>query len=283
MINMKFLAITALPLSILLACGEKETSDTAAETTTTTEDTAEESTEDTAEESSEDTADSATDSSDDDSEAQVRVVHLSPDAPAVDVYADGSLVGVNDVSFPAGSDYLAVPAGEYTFEVAPTGTSHEEAVPGSLTANLEAGVSYTAIAHGYLNADNGANAFAITPFVTDRSEVTAGMFRLHFVHAAAADSFARVDIGNLTDPQSPSMLLPGIEYGETVTTELPINTAFVLGVDVNEDLVADAVFNIPDNLTGVVGLYAVNKTDGTPFLFAHLENGDTLQIDANPE
>ena len=54
--------------------------------------------------------------SDDDStgpaagEARVRVVHASPDAPAVDVLVDGAEV-LSDVPFRAASDYLDVAAG----------------------------------------------------------------------------------------------------------------------------------------------------------------------------
>ncbi|MAA79642.1 MAG: hypothetical protein CL916_10315 [Deltaproteobacteria bacterium] len=213
-------------------------------------------------------------------DAHVRVVHLSPDAPAVDVYANGSAVGVDNVDFPAGSAYLTVPAGEYTFEVAPTGTSYADVVPVGLTADLEAGVSYTAIAHGYLDPTNGSNGFAITPFVTDRSEVTEGTFRLQVVHAAAADAFAQVDIWNITDADSPAALIEDFDYGTSVTTELPTGVAFVLGVDVDNDASPDATFNIPDSLTGVVSVYAVNDTAGVPFLFAHLDDGTTVQIDA---
>jgi len=59
--------------------------------------------------------------------ADVRVAHLSPDAPAVDV-----LVGADDVnksavlenvSFPAVSDYLTVDDGNYFIDVAATGTT----------------------------------------------------------------------------------------------------------------------------------------------------------------
>lgn len=61
------------------------------------------------------------------SAANVRVAHLSPDAPAVDV-----LVGTDDmtkdavltnVSFPAVSDYLSVSDGTYFIDVAAAGTT----------------------------------------------------------------------------------------------------------------------------------------------------------------
>ena len=265
--NLKFLALTALPLSILFACGEKDADTSeATEEETTEEDTAEETTEDTAEETTEV-----------ETETYVRVVHLSPDAPAVDVYANGAAV-LNDVTFPIGSDYLVVPDGEYTFEVAPAGTTAADVLPINLTAILEADTYYTAIAHGYLDPTNGSNGFAITPFVQDMSEITEGTFRVQVIHAAAG--LGQVDIWNITDADSPTPLIENFDYGTDVTTELPTGVAFVLGVDVDDDATPDAVFNIPDSLTGFVGVYAANETDGTPFLFAHLEDGSTVRLDA---
>lgn len=48
--------------------------------------------------------------------AQVRVLHASPDAPAVDVYVDGAAVLTN-VGFGAISSYLEVPAGDHQVQV----------------------------------------------------------------------------------------------------------------------------------------------------------------------
>jgi hypothetical protein len=54
--------------------------------------------------------------------AQLRVVHASPNAPNVDVYADGSAV-LEDVPVGTVSDYLEVPAGERQLRITPAGTS----------------------------------------------------------------------------------------------------------------------------------------------------------------
>ena len=264
--NMKLLALTALPLSILFACGEKE-SDTSEETT---EDTSEETTEDTGGETTEPSTEEPTE------ESYVRVVHLSPDAPPVDVYANGG-VAVENAAFPAGTGYLTVPVGEYNFEVAPAGTSADDVLPIGLVATLEADTYYTAIAHGYLDPANGDNGFAITPFVQDMSDITEGNFRVQVIHAAAG--LGQVDIWNITDAANPAPLIENFDYGTDVTTELPTGVAFVLGVDVDDDANPDVVFNVPDSLTGFVGVYAANETDGTPFLFAHLEDGATVRLD----
>ena len=78
--------------------------------------------------------------------AKVRVVHASPDAPAVDVYVDGAKVLTN-VPFFTASDYLDVPAGEHRFQVTPTGQPADKAVIDA-KATVEAGKAYTVAATG---------------------------------------------------------------------------------------------------------------------------------------
>ncbi|MFN8502764.1 DUF4397 domain-containing protein [Kouleothrix sp.] len=78
--------------------------------------------------------------------AKVRVVHASPDAPAVDVYVDGNKVLTN-VPFFTASDYLDLPAGEHRFQVTPTGQPADKAVIDA-KATVEAGKAYTVAATG---------------------------------------------------------------------------------------------------------------------------------------
>ena len=73
--------------------------------------------------------------------AKVRVLHGSPDAPNVDVYANGAAV-LTDVPFGAVSDYLEVPAGEYQIQVFATGS--DPAAGGAVidaTLTFEAGTT----------------------------------------------------------------------------------------------------------------------------------------------
>lgn len=80
------------------------------------------------------------------SNAQVRVIHASPDAPAVDVYVDDDQVLTN-VPFFTASDYLDLPAGTYRLRVTPTGSDLESAVIDA-NATVAAGNAYTVAATG---------------------------------------------------------------------------------------------------------------------------------------
>lgn len=58
--------------------------------------------------------------------AQVRVIHFSADAPAVDIATTGAAPAdavVKDLAYPTATDYLALPAGSYDLEVRLAGTT----------------------------------------------------------------------------------------------------------------------------------------------------------------
>ena len=79
-------------------------------------------------------------------EAEVRVGHFSPDAPAVDVYANGGAI-LSDVPFGVISQYLEVPAGTYTIEVVAAGADPADgAVIGPIDLDFTAGTMTTVAA-----------------------------------------------------------------------------------------------------------------------------------------
>lgn len=78
--------------------------------------------------------------------ACVRFVHLSPNAPAVDIkLADGTEV-FSDIEYMDMTDYVCVPAGTYNFDVMPTGT--DDVVLSVPNVQLSANNVYTIYAVG---------------------------------------------------------------------------------------------------------------------------------------
>ncbi|MFB1081323.1 DUF4397 domain-containing protein [Jeotgalibacillus sp. JSM ZJ347] len=82
-------------------------------------------------------------------EGWVRVIHASPDAPAVDVYVNGEAV-VEGAEFKAFTDYLALPAGDHEVEIFPAGDTETAVISETLT--VEEGMYYTAAAVGTLDS-----------------------------------------------------------------------------------------------------------------------------------
>ncbi len=80
--------------------------------------------------------------------AHVRFVHLSPNAPAVDIAVTGGSNLFSNVSFKEYGDFLPVDAGTYSLDAKVAGTSTVAlTVPGVV---LEAGKIYTIFAKGFL-------------------------------------------------------------------------------------------------------------------------------------
>ena len=78
--------------------------------------------------------------------AHIRVIHASPDAPAVDVAVKGGPVPFKNAAFKAATPYAPVDAGTYTFEIRPTGTT--TAVLTTDPTALAAGKIYSVFAMG---------------------------------------------------------------------------------------------------------------------------------------
>lgn len=111
---------------------------------------------------------------DDDPEARLRAVHLSPDAPAVDVLVNGDRV-LSNVPYTGASDYLTVDAGSNRVQVNAAGTS-TTVIDANL--DLDEDGDYTVIATDFLED--------ITPIVLedDNSAPASGNVKVRLVHGA---------------------------------------------------------------------------------------------------
>jgi hypothetical protein len=79
-------------------------------------------------------------------QAKVRIVHASPDAPAVDVWVNGE-VAISGLAFGEATDYVMLEGGDYDVAVTPAGGAAADAVI-EATLTLENGTAYTVAAVG---------------------------------------------------------------------------------------------------------------------------------------
>ena len=86
--------------------------------------------------------------------ARVRLVHASPDAPAVDVTVASSGDALFDGVAYGDSGSVTVPAGDYTLQVRGDTESNDGDVAASFDVSLAGGQGYTAFAAGYLTPDD---------------------------------------------------------------------------------------------------------------------------------
>jgi len=108
-------------------------------------------------------------------DARVRVVHASPDAPAVDVLVNDGVV-FGGLPFEGITDFAAVPAGTYNVKVVPAGATSPVVIEADLT--LEAMTDYTVIATDRLDS--------ITPVILTATGGTpdAGNAWARFLHGS---------------------------------------------------------------------------------------------------
>lgn len=106
--------------------------------------------------------------------AMVRVVHASPDAPAVDIWVDGQ-PAIRTLAFGQFTSHAALPAGKHRVQVTPSGDQADRAV---IDADLEltAGQAYTVMATGRLAE--------IKPLVLQDERLAPSGSRVRFVHAS---------------------------------------------------------------------------------------------------
>ena len=167
-----------------------------------------------------------------DEAAMVRVLHGAGDAPAVDIYADGGLIG-EGLEFTQITDYLEVPGGEYQIQVVPSGASLEEGpvvIDAALT--FAAGTMTTVAATGSL-------AEGIIPqVIADDPAPSSDTAQVRVAHLSA-DAPA-VDIA----PDGGDALIEGLAYPDnTGYLALP---AGAYDLEIRPAGTTDVAFDIPE-------------------------------------
>jgi hypothetical protein len=144
-------------------------------------------------------------------EANLRVVHASPDAPNVDVYVDDA-EALTDVPFGAVSDYLALSTGSHAVRITAAGDA--DTVVFDEEVELMA-ADYTAVAQGELeeSAENGFSVQVLEDDVEAPGSDTAAVRLVHLSPDAPA-----VDV---TVESSGDAVFDGVAFGETATAEVP--------------------------------------------------------------
>jgi hypothetical protein len=201
----------------------------------------------------------------------IRVLHLSPDAPSVDVFANGGTAPVvESLGFLKSTGYLEIPEGTYDFEISASGQPASAAVLNVSGLMLGTGKSYTAVAYDALGA--------IKPLALedDFSGLASGNIRVRAIHTAAA--VGAVDIWNIPAMGDPAKLYGDVPFGGVgAYLDLPAG-AYTLGFDVDKDMVPDVIFDLPALPAGTIAnVFAVSDASGV-YLAAQLQDGTVATI-----
>jgi len=195
-------------------------------------------------------------------DAHIRVAHLSEDAPAVDVYINGSVSEFTNVEYPALSSFVTVPAGTHSVAVAPAGTSLEEAVIGPVDITVEGGTWYTVAAIGLV----GNDSLAAQVLVDDFSEIPTGQARFTVLHASPAAP--PIDFLVNGEPFVQTLAYPGtLDNNDGAATFTVLAGTYDLAITANED---------PD--TVLMAAEGFNFEPGSNYFIAAINTVDDLDV-----
>ena len=110
---------------------------------------------------------------------RVRVMHASPDAPAVDIFVDGQKT-VTALAFPSNTGYVSLPAGAHDVAVFASPADGTGTPVLKATLQVAAGKDYTVLAVGRL-ADS---TLALLPLEDNNSAPAAGNAHVRLIHAS---------------------------------------------------------------------------------------------------
>jgi len=174
-------------------------------------------------------------------EAQVRVAHLSPDAPNVDVYVNGE-PALTDVPYTTVSSYLSLPAGTQQVTVYATGDNSTPVIDAPV--KLAAGGAYTIAAVGLVTDDS----ITAQVYQDDLSAPSAGNAKVRVVHASP-DAGAVDVVPRGGDPLVADLAFPE----DTPYAEVPAGT---YTLEVNSARTNQTVLTVPDAALASGGVYS---------------------------
>lgn len=147
--------------------------------------------------------------------AQLRAVHLSPNAPNVDILVNGGQVATN-VAYLQNTDYLSVPSGATRIQVQAVGS---DANVIDESPSLDADAAYTVLAANFL-----AQIEAIV-LTDDRTAPTVGNVKVRIVHGAPSAPAVDVYVGSpAQDLDAALPVLTNVTFG-TASGYLPLPAA----------------------------------------------------------
>jgi hypothetical protein len=169
--------------------------------------------------------------------AQLRAVHLSPNAPNVDILVNGAAVASN-VAYLGSTSYLSVPSGPATVQVRPTGTSTNVI---DETPTLEADEAYTVLAANFVTQ------IEAIVLVDDRTAPPTGSVRVRIVHGA---------------PTAPAVDVYVTSPTADLATALPVLTNVTFGVASGYLTVPAGTYRIRVTVAGTKNVAIDSGVDG---------------------
>lgn len=201
-------------------------------------------------------------------ETGLRLVHGSPSAGAVDVYANAAVQLAQNFQFTDGTSSTTVASATYDIQLTTVGGDPQSPLLKVADVTLRPG-DQTVVAY-----DDGTAKLLVAD--DDLFAPAAGKFRVRAIHTA--DGIDQVDIW---ETDTPTPLWVDLDRG-AIGDYLELDAGqYNIGIDTDNDATTDVNFTLPSIAAGeVLNVLAIND-GGTVFLLAQLLDGSTARIDAD--
>ena len=177
--------------------------------------------------------------------AELRAVHASPDAPAVDVYAEGVASPlIRNLAYGEASAYLDLDAGTYNIQLRAAGADSTSA-PAYETGDLDIsdGSRITALAVGLLGSSDNDDKFRILPLAENFDDPGAGNAAVRIIHGSADAPTVAIDVGNDGSPE----ITDFARFDDTGVegVDLPAGSELQIGIWAGSPLARVTAFTTP--------------------------------------
>jgi hypothetical protein len=208
------------------------------------------------------------------STSKLRVVHLSRNAPPVDVYANGAKV-VTNLVYASTTGTLTVPSGAYDLAVSPTGTSASSAVIKTMGTRLLPGKAYTVVAYADLP---NITAEVLEDDLTGINAATD--IRLRIIHVAP--TVTRGDV-YAVKPTGNTLLVANIGFGESKKTPDLASNSYKVGFDAEANGTIDIAFNLPVLAPGsFANIFVATDAANQVYLLVQTTAAGALRVNPAP-
>jgi len=177
--------------------------------------------------------------------AMLRVVHASPNAPTVDVYAEGVAAPLlTGLAYTQTSMYLDLDAGTYNIQLRGAGampTSPPAFETGDII--IPEGAVITAVAAGNFGSMDDDDMFRVIPLVEEWASPGAGNAAVRVLHAGADAPTVAIDVGNDGTAEIPDFA----RFAETgpAGVALPAGSPLAVGIWAGSPLARVTAFQTP--------------------------------------
>lgn len=177
--------------------------------------------------------------------AKLRVVHASPNAPAVDIYAEGvSGALITDLAYGETSEYLDLNPGTYNIQLRAAG-ANPASTPAFETGNLDIadGAKITALAVGLLGSASNDDKFRVLPLAENFNNPGAGNAAVRIIHGSADAPTVAIDVGNDGTAEIPDF--DRFDDTGVAGVALPAGSALQIGIWAGSPLGRVTAFTTP--------------------------------------